>query len=135
MAFRKISRPSLLKCYSTSPTFVKISSSEPQYQYEMPNKYSDKFFLANASLLDDTNWFLHRAFEVVYPNLIEEAKAKGHGTKCRQVVENFIESLTLCNNLLEVNFPVKMQNGIEKVFKGYRAQHGITGDVPYMGGK
>lgn len=135
MAFRKISRLFHYKWYSTAPTNPQVSSGELQHQYEMPNKYNDKFFLANATLLDDTNWFLHRAFEVIYPNLIEDAKEKGYGAKCKQVVDNFIESLTLCNNLLEVNFPVTMQTGAEKVFTGYRAQHGIAADVPYMGGK
>ena len=60
-------------------------------------------------------------------NLIEDAGKK------LNLPDDIIEQILEPQRIIEVNFPVKMQSGRFKVFKGFRIQHS-NARGPYKGG-
>ncbi|XP_018577510.1 glutamate dehydrogenase, mitochondrial-like [Anoplophora glabripennis] len=99
--------------------------------YEIPERYQNAFYLANASFYDSTNWFLHRAYEVVFPKLKSELlkvdSYKNQTTdRATEKIEEIIKILDQCNSIIDVRFPVKRDNGLQEIIRGFRAQHGLS---------
>lgn len=95
--------------------------------YTMPKKYADSFYLANAQLFDCVNWFIHKAYEVVYEDLVCKAMqiTSIDSKKARRAVCNAITYMEYCNNFIDVNLPMRLENNTFDVVKGFRAQHGL----------
>lgn len=110
-----------------------------QYTYEMPELIKNSFFLANASLFNSANWFIHRAYEVVFNDLIADLKAREPSfddKKAKCVVLNIIKVLEPCNAVVDLRYPIIRENGDYSIIRGFRVQHGkYRPDVPCLGGK
>ncbi|KAJ8918047.1 hypothetical protein NQ315_011503 [Exocentrus adspersus] len=99
--------------------------------YEIPERYRNAFYLANAALFDSTNWFLHRAYEVAFPTIKKklanlESYKNYSNDEIAEKVEEIITVLDQCNSIIDVRFPVKRDNGSYEMVRGFRAQHGLT---------
>ena len=113
--------------------------SPPAVTYRIPEKYRNTPFLANAPLFDYTHWFIHRAHEYCFGDLVDYLKRTeagiGHDA-AQEKIQNIIENLEPCNSLLEVNFPIKKDDGHNEIVKGFRAMHCLNlYETPCLGGK
>lgn len=121
--------------------FLCTAKTPPKLPYEIPERYQNAFYLANAAFYDSTNWFLHRAYEVVFPKLKTDlAKLEicknASGDEVADKVENIIEVLDQCNSIIDVRFPVKRDDGTYEIVRGFRAQHGLSaGYISCLGGR
>lgn len=140
MAFRvnykvlNFTKPSGLRSVSTNKTSVKLP-------YEIPERYRNAFYLANASLYDSTNWFVHRAYEVVFQKLKSgllklEPYNNQHADRATEKVEEIIKIMDQCNSIIDVRFPIKRDDGSHEIVRGFRAQHGLSaGYMSCLGGR
>ncbi|KAJ8933397.1 hypothetical protein NQ314_014037 [Rhamnusium bicolor] len=108
--------------------------------YEIPERYRNSFYLANAAFFDSTNWFLHRAYEVIFPTLKKrlselEPYTLQSNNKVAEKVEQIVRILDQCNSVIDVRFPFKRDDGSYEVVRGFRAHHGLTtGYASCLGG-
>ncbi|KAK9754370.1 Glutamate/Leucine/Phenylalanine/Valine dehydrogenase [Popillia japonica] len=106
--------------------------------YDIPQRYRNAFYLANAPLFDYTNWFVHNAYTVCFPSLVKELlqteKQIGNVEAEKRIVE-VINCLEPCESLIDVNFPIKRSNGRREVVRGFRAMHNLQlYNTPCLGG-
>ncbi|CAH1128682.1 unnamed protein product [Ceutorhynchus assimilis] len=117
-----------------------ISKPYARLEYDIPERYRNAFYLANASFFDSTNWFLHSAYEVVFPFLKNSYRhnVKPLGisdSKIHAKLENVIESIDQCNSIIDVRFPLRRENGNLEVIRGFRAHYGESiQNTPCLGG-
>lgn len=108
------------------------------YKYEMPEVLKNTFFLANSSFFNNTNWFVHRAYEVAFTDLVEEVKTREPSFDTVKAIErvlSFIKVLEPCNVVIDLRYPVERENGEYSVIRAFRAQHGkFRAGVPCLGG-
>lgn len=117
-----------------------IPSLTRKLPYEIPEKYQNSFYLANASVFDNINWFLHRSYEILFPTLRATLQnspdAKLTVDESIDKLNGIIRILDQCNTLIDLRFPVKRDNGSYEVVRGYKGQYGMsTGQLPCFGGK
>lgn len=109
-----------------------------QFVYEIPQKYKDCFYLANASLFDYTHWFLHRAYEVVYGDLVEELKDRKPNLsedEADEKIRNTIRLIEPVNTVVDITFPIVRENGNYSLINAYRVHHGgCLNTFPRLGG-
>ncbi|KAL1491454.1 hypothetical protein ABEB36_012052 [Hypothenemus hampei] len=109
-------------------------------EYEIPERYRNSFYLANAALFDSTNWFLHKAYEATFPYLKNtfrhhRKQQMASDMKIHEKLENLIDSLDQCNSIIDVRFPVQKENGKLEIVRGFRAHYGETvRKSPCLGG-
>lgn len=107
--------------------------------YEIPEVYRNCFYLANAQFFDSTRWFLHRAYEVVFSDLVEELKDREPSFTDEQAqnkIRNLIEILDSENIVVDVHYPIKLKDGNFSLIQGYRTHHGqYKNNNPCLGGK
>ncbi|CAH1118827.1 unnamed protein product [Phaedon cochleariae] len=98
-------------------------------QYEIPERYKNSFYLANAAFFDSTNWFLHRAYEVIFPTIEEKMRSirpKLNKDEIFSKTEGMVNILDQCNSVIDIRFPVKRDNGKYEMIRGFRANHGLA---------
>ncbi|XP_030752617.1 glutamate dehydrogenase, mitochondrial-like [Sitophilus oryzae] len=117
-----------------------ISNKYARLSYEIPERYQNAFYLANAAFFDSTSWFLHRAYEVAFPALKNDYRSrfKDEAVGDRRVhekLENVIEVLDQCNSIIDVRFPIRKDDGTLELIRGFRAHHGENiARSPCLGG-
>lgn len=115
------------------------ASYSSHYAYEMPERIRNSFYLANASHFDNANWFIQRAYEVVFGDLVEELKDREPNLspdEAQSKVCDMIKVLEPCNVVLDVHYPVKRSNGNLSIVRAYRALHGkYKNRLPSLGGR
>lgn len=105
----------------------KIQFYSTRSPYEIPERYKNSFYLANAALFDQVGWFLHRAYEFCFPKLVKNLQEKENLTEkqATKKVQTTISMLEQCNSLIDVRFPIQRDNGDREIIRGFRAQHGL----------
>ena len=96
--------------------------------YEIPERYRTSFYLANAALFDQVNWFLHRAYEISFPRLVADLRdrePKLSHVDAAERVETVIQILDQCNSVIDVRFPMQREDGTKRMIRGFRAQYGL----------
>lgn len=106
--------------------------------YDIPEQYRNSFYLANASFFDNINWYLHRAYEDVFPHLVSNLMSiepSYSESQAATTIINIINSMDRCNELLDINFTIRKKNDQVHVLRGYRAHHGLAFlNKPCLGG-
>lgn len=125
----------ILKC-TTASSASKVVKPLPTHAkgtrlpYEIPDRYQNSFYLANAAFFDSTNWFLHRAYELIFPTLKNKLKLEYNhqlgNNEIAEKVENIVEILDQCNSIIDVRFPLKRDNGKYQLIRGFRAHYGLA---------
>lgn len=110
-------------------------ANKPKIPYQIPERYQNSFYLANAAFFDSTNWFLHRAYEVIFPALKNKLKTNRKSDNNAECLEDVINVLDQCSSVIDVRFPLKKDNGKYELIRGFRAQHGLrAGYTSCLGG-
>lgn len=103
----------------------------------MPEILKNSFYMANASSYNNCNWFVHRAYQMIFDDLVEELKTKKSSDTVNAVetVLDFIKITEPCNAVLDLRYPVKRDYGGHSVIRAFRVQHGrYRDDIPCLGG-
>lgn len=105
----------------------------PDHLKDMPTNKSPRFF-------DMVEYFFHKAWIVVEDKLVEDlGKKKGNKLTVEQrkkKVTGILSQLERCEAILELNFPLKRENGCYEIINALRTKHiahllPITGGVRY----
>ncbi|KAF7268816.1 hypothetical protein GWI33_018163 [Rhynchophorus ferrugineus] len=108
--------------------------------YDIPERYQNAFYLANAAFFDSTNWFLHRAYEVAFAGLKNNYRNRFQNrpvsdVKIHAKLKNVINILDQCNSIIDVRFPIRLENGNLCLVRGFRAHYGENiANTPCLGG-
>lgn len=104
----------------------------------IPERLKDMPQNANPRFFDMVEYFFHRACVLVEDKLVEDlAKVKGSRLNLDQrkaKVKGILTLMEQCDQILEVAFPIRRDNGEYQIITGYRAQHS-THRTPCKGGK
>lgn len=118
------SNPSILrgKCIQNFPHCTSA------YRYEIPEQYRKSFYLANASVHENINWYLHRALEVSFDKFVRKINTESPSFTQESVTTSLLNCIALldsCTSVLEVNVPLTKDNGRVEIIKGFCAKHGV----------
>ena len=79
-------------------------------------------------------YFFHRGCQVVEDSLVENMKERLTIEEKREKVKGILKNMESCDHIIEINFPLKRDNGVYEIISGYRAQHN-THRTPTKGGE
>lgn len=118
------SNPSILrrKCIQN------FTQSTSAYTYEIPEQYRKSFYLANASVHENINWYMHRALEVSFDKFVQKIKTESPSFTQENITTSLLNSIALldsCTSVLEVNVPLTKDSGRVEIVKGFCAKRGV----------
>ncbi|KAG0718917.1 Glutamate dehydrogenase, mitochondrial [Chionoecetes opilio] len=90
----------------------------PERLQYIPDAEDPKFF-------EMVEYFFHRGCQVVEDQLVEEMKERITLEEKRNKTKGILKIMEPCHHVLEVNFPVKRDDGTYEMIHGYRAQHSL----------
>ncbi len=67
--------------------------------------------------------FFDRASSIVEDKMVSEIKSKDKEEVKRQKVQGMLKVIKPCNNVLNINFPLRRDNGSYEIVEAWRAQH------------
>lgn len=105
-----------------SLSFQRYSSSTLG-DYKIPDHLLNMDSQKDPNFFEMVEYFFHRACCIVEDHLVEELKARISVEAKRKKVRGLLGIMEPCAHVLEVNFPVKRDNGTLETIRGYRAQH------------
>lgn len=79
-------------------------------------------------------YFFHRGCQIVEDSLVENMKERTSDKEKREKVKGILRLMQPCDHIIEINFPLRRDNGVYEIITGYRAQHS-THRTPTKGGK
>jgi glutamate dehydrogenase (NAD(P)+) len=120
---QKQSSASLSTATYTGP----VSHEIPQHLQYVPDAPDPSFFHM-------VEYFYHRGWQVVEDKLVEENRSKISDSEKRERVRGYLKILSNCHAVIEVNFPLKRDNGEYVIINGWRAQHSAH-RTPCKGGQ
>jgi len=97
------------------PTFSARTASIRSFSSEVDD--------GEPSFFKQTELFFEKAVSILEPRLIEKVKGKLSDDEKRNIVNGILRVVKPCNNVMAVNFPIKMDNGQYEIIEAYRAQH------------
>lgn len=121
----------------------------PERLQHIPTAQSPKFFdMVRAPTFDtfdfidfskifapiQVEYFFHKGCQIVEDSLVENMKERSTLDEKRQKVKGILRLMQPCDHILEINFPLRRDNGVYEIITGYRAQHS-THRTPTKGGK
>lgn len=124
---------SILKIVPSSSTTYRTYAD-----HVIPERLKDVQTSPNPRFFDMVEYFFHRACILVEDKLVEDlSKVKGSRLDLAQrkaKVKGILTLMEQCDQILEVAFPIRRDNGEYEIITGYRAQHS-THRTPCKGGK
>lgn len=91
-------------------------------------------FFSSVSTPAQVEYFFHRGCQVVEDSLVENMKEKATLEEKREKVKGILKNMESCDHIIEINFPLRRDNGVYEIIQGYRAQHS-THRTPTKGGE
>lgn len=101
--------------------------------HQMPDRLKDMASAKSPKFFDMVEYFFHRGVQVAEEQLIADMGGNSKEAN-RKKAKGILLMMESCNSVLEINFPIKMDNGEYKMIHGYRAQHSLH-RLPCKGGK
>lgn len=100
--------------------------------HQMPDHLKEMATAKNPKFFDMVEYFFHRGVQVAQEQLIADMKGNDKEAN-RKKAKGILLLMQSCNSILEINFPIKRDNGDYKMIHGYRAQHSLH-RLPTKGG-
>jgi glutamate dehydrogenase (NAD(P)+) len=85
-------------------------------------------------VLPQVEYFFHRGCQIVEDSLVENMKERTTIQEKREKVKGILRLMQPCDHIIEINFPLRRDNGVYEIITGYRAQHS-THRTPTKGGE
>lgn len=134
----RIPRSNTILLYKTFPSVISSTSQRDYADHKIPDRLKDMPTNKNPKFFDMVEYFFHKAWIVVEDQLVEElGQRRGNKLTVEQrksKVNGILSQLEKCQELLELNFPIKRDNGNYEIITAYRAHHS-THKLPSKGGK
>lgn len=89
---------------------------------------------AGKRFLEQVEQFYDKASALVEDSLVEKLPARTPEAERRKKVQGILKIIKPCNNVLEISFPIKKDNGEYEIISAWRAQHSHH-RAPVKGGK
>ncbi len=121
----KFAKPSSLDVVSAAaaaPACLAVSRRSFT-RHEIPDKLKDMPEQANPSFFEMVEYFFHRGWQVVEEKLVDEMPGKQSRDKKIAKVQGTLNIIRPCHHLIEINFPLKRDDGSLEMIQGFRAQH------------
>jgi glutamate dehydrogenase (NAD(P)+) len=78
---------------------------------------------SNVNFYEMVELFFDRASSIVEDKMVSEIKSKDKEEVKRQKVQGMLKVIKPCNNVLNINFPLRRDNGSYEIVEAWRAQH------------
>lgn len=102
--------------------------------HEIPDRLKDIPTSANPRFFDMVEYFFHRACQVIEDKLVEDNKSKVSIEEKKKKVAGILKLMQPCDQIIELQFPLRRDSGDYEMILGYRAQHS-SHRTPTKGGK
>lgn len=123
----------LRKCWLSRGFAQKCDSSgDGGDSHKIPDHLKDMLTAKDPKFFDMVEYFFHRGVQVAQEQLIADMKGSNKDVN-RKKAKGILLMMQQCNAILEINFPIKRDNGDYNMIHGYRAQHSIH-RMPTKGG-
>lgn len=124
-------RRSFAQCPPTPPCCDGNGGGDDGHQ--MPEHLRDIATAKNPKFFHMVEYFFNRAVQVAQEQLIADIKGNDKALN-RKKARGILTMMQSCHGILELNFPIKRDNGEYELVHGYRAQHSVH-RFPTKGGK
>lgn len=129
MFYPKLFKETLLP-YTRTPICLYGDHKIPDRLKDMPDNPKPNFFAM-------VEYFFHRACVIVEDKLVQDlANVKGQRMSLKErkaKVKGVLKNLEQCHHVIEINFPLRKDNGDFEIIRSYRAQHSRH-KIPNKGG-
>ena len=100
-------------------------SNSEMPQIPLPNlrSNSDMPQEPEPNFREQTEAFYNKAVKLLEPGLVDKITGRYTLEEKQQMVAGILKVIRVCDTVLTVNFPVKLDNGEFEIIEGYRAQH------------
>lgn len=125
-----------MNCVKTNmPGIRKVIFQKKRFFHKIPENLQPVGSEENPHFSKMVEYYYHDALGTLVPSLVEMVKPF-HKTdeKATRRVQSIINVMSCCVNTLEVNFPIRLDDGRYKMIQGFRVQHSIH-RMPTKGGK
>lgn len=113
---------------------VALSHQKRSYaDHQIPERLQHVSSAQDPKFFDMVEYFFHRGCQIVEDSLVENMKERSSIEEKREKVKGILRLMQPCDHILEINFPLRRDNGVYEIIHGYRAQHS-THRVPTKGG-
>jgi glutamate dehydrogenase (NAD(P)+) len=112
---------------------LSIQQSRSVSDHQIPERLQHIPTAQNPKFFDMVEYFFHRGCQIVEDSLVENMKDRSTIDEKRQKVKGILRLMQPCDHILEINFPLRRDNGVYEIITGYRAQHS-THRTPTKGG-
>ncbi|XP_068082516.1 glutamate dehydrogenase, mitochondrial-like [Anabrus simplex] len=116
--------------------FLQVLNINKRYAYTIPDEFKSVLQEKNPSFYKMIGYFYHKALSVCEEKLREDLKKslpKLGDDKVKIRTDGILKLMGACERLIEVNFPVRLDNGCYDIITAYRAHHS-THRNPVKGG-
>lgn len=135
------SKPGLLgscsSCTSSNPWAPSTHPNRTRPQILWHGEDLERCGILRPQIIDflmQVEYFFHRGCQIVEDSLVENMKERTTEKEKREKVKGILRLMQPCDHILEINFPLRRDNGVYEIVHGYRAQHS-THRTPTKGGK
>lgn len=111
----------------------KTCSPQENKGHQIPDHLKDMATSKSPKFFDMVEYFFHRGVQVAEEQLIADMKGTDKEAN-RKKAKGIFKIMETCSKILEINFPIKLDNGEYQMIHGYRAQHS-SHRQPTKGGK
>lgn len=102
-------------------------------EHKIPDRLSHVPTANDPKFFDMVEYFFHRGCQIVENSLVENMKERTSLEERQQKVKGILMLMQPCDHIIEINFPLRRDNGHFEMIQGYRAQHS-THRTPTKGG-
>lgn len=99
----------------------------------IPERLQETGTAKNPKFFDMVEYYFHRAVQLAEEQLIADMPSTESEPSRRQRAKGILDIMQTCSGVLELNFPIRRDNGDFEMIHGYRAQHS-THRAPCKGG-
>lgn len=120
-----------------APRLFNLNNLQIRYCHQIPKELDDMEEQEDPKFFAMVQYYFHKACILAEDKLIEDSiNKKGERPdleRSKNRVKAVMNLLQSCAAIVEINFPIKKDNGVYEVIKGFRAHH-TTHRLPVKGG-
>lgn len=91
--------------------------------YTLPQHLQDMAEQDNPKFFDMVEYFFHNACRLTESSLVDTMRSRISRDAKEQHVRGILQMMQPCHHVLELNFPLKRDDGTFQMITGYRSQH------------
>lgn len=133
LASNAVVKQELSSLIKAAPTALQTLQSRNYADHQIPDRLKDVPTAKNPRFFDMVEYFFHRACQVCEDKLVADMKDRTSIEEKKKKVKGILMLMQQCDQIIEISFPLRRDNGVYEMITGYRAQHS-THRTPTKGG-